>query len=224
MEIKIKVVALNTLTPYEKNARKHSDSQINQIMASMQEFGFTVPLLESGGIIVAGHGRYEAAKRLYAAGETIKLTDGQKLPSGAVPVIDCSNWTDKQRRAYTLADNRLSEIAEWDNELLYEELSFLEEESFNPSEIGFSLTDLDSILGAPKEVDEPETEWQGMPEFVQNDEMPKRTLKVHFDHEKDVQTFAKCVGQKITDKTKFIWFPFKEKSVLKSRRYISDES
>lgn len=222
MEIKIDVMALDVLTPYQKNVRKHTDKQIDQIAASMRNFGFTVPILQSENIIIAGHGRYEAAKRIYASGEKIKLANGDVLPIGKIPAIDCSKWTEKQRRAYALADNRLNELSDWDNELLAEELSFLDDDIFDFDSIGFSLPEIDDILGEPEDAINPEDEWQNMPEFVQDDKQPKRTIKVHFETEADVQAFAKCVGQQITDRTKYIWFPYQEKNSLKDKRYISN--
>ena len=89
---------------YERNARTHSTEQIDQIAASIREFGFTNPLLvdENGGII-AGHGRLAAAQRLGLDG---------------VPCIVLAHLTDAQRRAYILADNKLALNAGWDEELL----------------------------------------------------------------------------------------------------------
>ena len=216
------MMALDVLTPYQKNVRKHTDKQIDQIAASMRNFGFTVPILQSENIIIAGHGRYEAAKRIYASGVKIKLANGDVLPIGKIPAIDCSKWTEKQRRAYALADNRLNELSDWDNELLAEELSFLDDDIFNFDSIGFSLPEIDDILGEPEDAINPDDEWQNMPEFVQDDKQPKRTIKVHFETEADVQAFAKCVGQQITDRTKYIWFPYQEKNSLKDKRYISN--
>lgn len=224
MEIQIKVKTLNEIEPYQNNSRKHSDEQIKQIASSIREFGFTMPLLVSDGVIIAGHARYEAAKYIYQTGDRISLTNGTTLPDASIPVIDCSKWTDAQRRAYVLADNRLSEKSEWDKDILTTELSFLEKANFDLYSVGFDLVELDAVLGAPDDINDPAEEWDDMPEFVQNDEMPKRTIKVHFDNENDVQLFAKSVGQQITDKTKYIWFPFKEKQNLQGRRYVTDES
>ena len=111
------------LEPYARNARLHSEKQVGQIAASIEEFGWTVPVLvdETGGII-AGHGRVLAAKRL-------GLTD--------VPVMVARGWSEAQRRAYVLADNRLAENASWDEALLASELSDLTDLGFDVALIGF---------------------------------------------------------------------------------------
>lgn len=111
------------LEPYARNARLHSEQQVGQIAASIEEFGWTVPVLvdEKGGII-AGHGRVLAAKRL-------GLTD--------VPVMVARGWSEAQRRAYVLADNRLAENATWDEALLSSELADLTDLGFDVALIGF---------------------------------------------------------------------------------------
>ena len=100
----IELRSVEELTPYENNARVHSRSQVNQIAASIAEFGFTNPILiDSKKGIIAGHGRLMAAK---------------KLNLKHVPVVILDYLTDQQKRAYIIADNRLAEIAVWDEELL----------------------------------------------------------------------------------------------------------
>lgn len=166
----VQLVAANTLQPYENNTRTHSPEQIDAVMASMVEFGFTKPVLVMGDSIVAGHGAVLAALRLAEEGTTIKTPGGKPLPKGTVPVIDCTGWTDAQRRAYVIADNALAERAGWDMELLASELLALEGEGFDTSLIGFTpemlaealgsgsdgglkegLTDPDDVPDAPKE-------------------------------------------------------------------------
>ena len=96
------------LKPYDRNARTHSPKQIRQLAASIEEFGFTNPILiDSNRRIVAGHGRVDAAK-LFGL-ET-------------VPVICLDDLTEAQIRAYVIADNKLAENAGWNRELLGLEL------------------------------------------------------------------------------------------------------
>src|SRR5690242_8004461 len=92
---------VGALRPYERNPRKHSREQLHQIAAAIQEWGWTMPVLvdEDNGII-AGHGRVEGAK-------LIGVT--------TVPVIVARGWSDEQKRAYVIADNRLSETSTWDD-------------------------------------------------------------------------------------------------------------
>jgi len=122
------------LAPYAKNARQHPPEQIDQIAASMERFGFTIPMLVAeDGTIIAGHGRLMAAALLGLA---------------EVPVMVARGWSEEDRRLYTLADNRLAEIAEWDPEMLRIELGELRADFGieDMSLIGFSAEDLAEIL------------------------------------------------------------------------------
>ena len=120
------------LTPYAGNARTHSEEQVTQIAASIQEFGFTNPILADGdGVIIAGHGRLLAA---------------QRLGLDKVPVITLDHLTDAQRRALVIADNKLAENAGWDEDMLRAELQALEEMDFDLDLVGFSDEELDELL------------------------------------------------------------------------------
>ena len=126
--------SLQRLKPYSANARTHSRPHIAQIAASIEEFGFTNPLLvRSDGTIAAGHGRLEAAKLL-------GLT--------SVPVIVVDGWTEDQFRAYVLADNRLALNAGWDSDLLAMELAALKTSKFDVSLLGFDVSELGRLLSA----------------------------------------------------------------------------
>lgn len=124
MELKIEYVSIDSLTPYEKNARKHEDFDVNFIKNSIKEFGMCDPIGIWGknNIIVEGHGRLIALKEL-----------GYK----EVPVIRLDHLNDEQRRAYSLAHNRTAEMSVWDDETLMAELNDLDN-SFDFKEFGFS--------------------------------------------------------------------------------------
>ncbi len=145
------LVPVSELQADPRNAKVHPAKQIAAIKGSMREFGFTSPILadlDDGGLIVAGHGRRTAATEIYEEGGSLRLPSGEKLPDGMVPVIDMSGLTEVQRRAYMIADNKLAEIAEWDEDLLRTELVFLENEAdLSLSDLGFSTEDLNSLLG-----------------------------------------------------------------------------
>lgn len=120
------------LLPYARNARTHSDEQVAQIAASIREWGWTTPVLvDEGNTIIAGHGRVMAANKL-------GITD--------VPVMVASGWTDAQKKAYVLADNKLAENAGWDTEKLRVELGDLQASGFDMPVIGFSDDELTSLL------------------------------------------------------------------------------
>lgn len=128
---------INTLIPYARNARTHSDTQIAQIAASIREFGFLSPVIVSeDGTILCGHGRFYAA---------------QKLGLKKVPCIKESHLTETQKRAYILADNKLSLNAGWDEEMLAVELSELQNDDFDLSLIGFDENELADLFADSKE-------------------------------------------------------------------------
>ena len=129
---KIKQIKTETLVPYARNSRTHSDAQVAQIAASIEEFGFTNPILVDGsGGIVAGHGRVMAAKL---------------LGMGSVPTIDVSWLTEAQRRAYVIADNQLALNAGWDEAILAEEVAWLKGQSFEVDLLGFDDKFLEGLL------------------------------------------------------------------------------
>lgn len=143
----IELRPIESLTPYARNSKKHSDEQLALIQSSMVEWGFTNPVLADEKGIVAGHGRVMAATRLYAAGQSLRFPNGAEIPVGMVPVIDCTGWSDAQRRAYVIADNRLAEKgAEWDLEMLKLEIDDLMASGFDFEMTGFSSDDLAGLF------------------------------------------------------------------------------
>jgi ParB-like chromosome segregation protein Spo0J len=132
--LEVTYVAVRDLTPYEKNSRLHSEAQTEQIAASIQQFGFTSPILvDDGGGIIAGHGRLGAAK---------------KLGMAEVPCIVLSGLTQVEKQALVIADNRLALNARWDEDLLASELGDIASEGFDLSVIGFSPKQLDQFLAS----------------------------------------------------------------------------
>jgi len=138
--------ALSLLVPYAHNARTHTPRQVDQIKALMVEHGWTNPVLADDVGIIAGHGRVLAAAALYAEGRRIKLPGGDLLPEGTVPVIDCTGWTETQRRAYILADNQSALNAGWDTATLKSELGMLEDAGFELELLGFAPRELRDLL------------------------------------------------------------------------------
>lgn len=123
---------VDRLPPYARNPRTHSHEQVIQIASSIAEFGFTAPILvDSKAGIIAGHGRLLAARKLGLA---------------EVPVIVLDHLSETQRPAYCIADNKLALNAGWDEELLANELSALEQDGFNLQVAGFSDQELEELL------------------------------------------------------------------------------
>ena len=123
---------IGRLKPYDRNSRTHTEADVAKIAASIERFGFTLPLLiDEGGQIIAGHARLRAAQKL-------KLT--------TIPVIVAQGWSDEEKAAYCIADNQLAARAGWDFGLLQEELKRLEAGKFDLGVIGFDLRDLNRLL------------------------------------------------------------------------------
>jgi ParB/RepB/Spo0J family partition protein len=102
-QLQVRLCPVDQLVPYQKNARTHSDEQIAQIAASIQEFGWTNPILVTPDyVVIAGHARLAAAKKL-------RLTE--------VPVIVLGHLSEAQRRALVIADNQLALNAGWDEDM-----------------------------------------------------------------------------------------------------------
>ncbi len=120
------------LIPYARNSRTHSDEQVGQIAASIKEWGWTVPvLIDPDGGLIAGHGRIMAA---------------QKLGIIDVPCMIAEGWTDAQKKAYVIADNKLALNAGWDDDMLKIELGELGDLDFDLSLTGFDDDELNNLL------------------------------------------------------------------------------
>ncbi len=135
---KIEWLLVETLIPYAKNARTHSDEQVAQIAGSIKEFGFNNPVLvDKDNSIIAGHGRLMAAR---------------KLGMDKVPVVQLGHMTEAQRKAYVLADNRIALNSGWDTGMLSLELQDLKDD-IDLSLLGFDPDELDALLNPIEETE-----------------------------------------------------------------------
>jgi site-specific DNA-methyltransferase (adenine-specific) len=145
---KIEILKTDSLIPYARNSRTHSEAQVAQIAGSIREFGFTNPvLIDAENGIIAGHGRIMAA---------------QKLGLAEVPCIRLDHLTETQRKAYVIADNKLALNSGWDDSMLALELAELQDDNFDLSLTGFDESELADLLAEtiegktdPDEVQEP---------------------------------------------------------------------
>lgn len=155
-DLKIEYKNTDSLIPYVNNSRTHSDEQVTQIASSINEWGFTNPLLidEQGGII-AGHGRLMAAN---------------KLGLEQVPTITLVGLSEAQRKAYVIADNKLALNSGWDNELLSLEIAQLGDMGFDIDLLGFDADELADLLPEIEEL--PDGDEDAVPE-LQDDPVSK---------------------------------------------------
>ena len=135
--MKIEIADITSIKPYENNPRKLSDTAIEKVAMSLKEYGFRQPIVvDKDRVIVAGHTRYRASKKL-----------GLKQ----VPVSVIDNLTEEQINAYRIADNRTAEESEWDSELLKMEIKELEAKDFKLDLLGFNEDQLNDILFEEKQ-------------------------------------------------------------------------
>lgn len=124
------------LKPYKKNPRLHSQKQIELLAGSIEEWGFTVPILiDEEQNVLSGHGRLEAAK---------------KLELKQVPCITAQGWSEQKKRAYIIADNKIAQLSSWDPKSLQDEFAFLDSLGYELEKIGF---DEDEIKRIANDVD-----------------------------------------------------------------------
>ncbi len=149
---KVEQWAIEKLVPYAKNSRTHSEEQVAQIAASIKEWGFTTAVLvDESGSIIAGHGRVMAAR---------------KLGMASLPVMVAKDWSDAQKRAYVIADNKLALNAGWDNDLLALELGELGDLGFDLELTGFTDEEIKALM--PVEVTEGLTDPDEAPPVPEN--------------------------------------------------------
>ena len=185
------------LKPHPKNPRKHGEAEMKALADSIDRFGFTCPIViqKSTGLVLAGHARLEALR---------------KRGDAEAPVIEL-DVNDQDATAYMIADNQLTILGAWDFPALeglvedlkgadYDGMGFIEE------------------LNLPMFTNDPNEEYQGMPEYNSEDKTAFRSISVHFKDQKAVDDFGKKIGTKLTEKTRFIWFP-----EIEIEKYIDKE-
>lgn len=151
----VREISVDQLKAYERNAKIHNEDQVEKIAASINEFGFLNPcLIDKDLNIIAGHGRVMAAK---------------KLGMQSVPCLFIEGLTDEQRRAYILADNKLTELGEWDMDLVSEELKDLKDSGLDIDLTGFNIDDIIFEDDEASWVEEPEPTLPEEPITVRGD-------------------------------------------------------
>lgn len=168
--------SITEITPYEKNPRKN-DEAVEYVANSIKEFGFKVPIvIDKNGVIVAGHTRYKAA---------------QKLGLKKLPCVIADDLTEEQVKAFRIADNKTSEKASWDNDLLKEELGEILDE-FDMTDFGFGEFELTILQGdyEPEPYDD-----EMMEQYSENDEKftAKKRVIITYTEETETQV-AEVLG------------------------------
>jgi hypothetical protein len=189
--------------PYPKNARKWTAKAVEKVAASIREFGWRQPLVcDVEDVIVIGH---------------LRLAAAQSLGLDQVPVHVARDLSPAKIRALRLADNRLHEESLWDYDLLKEDMLDLSGLDLDLSMTGFEQMEIDGRMFGVS------PEWDGMPEFEQQDLQSYKPIKVHFRDATDREAFAKTIGQDVADETRYVWFPKLQRAKYEDKRYVVHE-
>lgn len=145
------------LTRDPKNARRHSPEQLASLRRGIEEFGFTYPIAADGnGIVRAGNGRHEVVEAIYASGGSINFPNGEPIPEGMIPALDCSGWDEAKWQAYALFDNKIADDATWDQQALADALNALGELDIDIGLSGFGQDEVDEVLAGLAAITEKE--------------------------------------------------------------------
>jgi hypothetical protein len=212
--MQVEVLPLDALHVDPANVRHHPARNLDAIKASLARFGLQKPIvIDANNVVRAGNGTLEAARAL--GWETI---DCVRTPLRGVEAV-----------GYAIADNRSAELAEWDDEGLAEVLRGLQSEpDFDLSAVGFADEEVDALLrrlgdeAIGEEVNDPDAEWEGMPEFNSQEQSPFRSLHVHFATAEDVRRFGDVIDQAIPEKAPFIWYPAREIGRPSRNPYVAE--
>lgn len=207
---------LSSLRPDIKNANKGTERGLRLLDDSLREDGAGRGiLLDRNGNVIAGNKTLERAVDQGFEEIIIVPTDGKQLVATQRLDVDIDS---PQGRRMALRDNRVGQVdLDWDAA----ELQALADKGVDLTTL-WNENELNWVLGRETTEDNPADEWQGMPEFDQEDREALKTIKVHFASEEDMQAFAKLTGQTLTMKTKSIWYPRREH--IEGDLRVSDES
>jgi hypothetical protein len=214
---KVEKVKLGDLRSADYNPRKIDKNALEGLKASLSNFGDIsgVVVNQRTGNIVTGHQRVRALKEEHGDGLVIsrKGKEGRiDLPDGSHVRVRYVDWDETTEKAANVAANNPYIQGEWtvDLDKLISELQVEMPDLFADVRLDLLAPPPESqrfvASGSGTVVDDPQAEWEGMPEFVQENLEPYRTIIMYFLCEKDVKDFAKALGKEVTDKTRYIWW------------------
>jgi len=201
-----KLELLDKLKPNPANPNKHPDRQVDLLVKLITTHGWRHPITVSNrsGFVVAGHCRLLAAA---------------KMGLEQVPIDEQDFASAAEELAVLVADNQIPELAEIEGLKMADILCELDQVNYPLEMTALSAEEIHNYIIGPTNMPKPEDEWQGMPEYDNEDKTGFRRLIVHFGTQKAIDEFSKLVQQGITDKTKSIWFPFLENEKEFDKRY-----
>ena len=197
-------VDITTLSEWSENPR-YNEKAIDQVANSIQRFGFGSPIIvrKADNTIIAGHTRYQASLKLGLTQVPVRYMD----------------LSPTEAELYAIADNKIGELADWNNEKLSEIIQKHNMSDVDVTKLGFTDFELDMLLSDAVDDMSEIDEWTDMPEFINDDDEPFKSIKVHFETEEDMAEFARLIGQNITESTTYLYHPKKEHHPNKDLRY-----
>ena len=205
---------LEDLKQDPENARKHNPRNIGMITSSLHSVGAGRSIvIDEDNVILSGNGVYEAAVNAGIENVQVVEADGETIIA-----VRRSNLTPEQKKKLAYFDNRTAELAGWSAEQLLADL----DAGVELGEMWFDWELEKLVDGLEDEPIDPNQEWQGMPEFEQEDLTAAYSIKVHLKTLDDLNAFAELVGQKLTEKVRSIWYPEAEMEREFDKRYISE--
>ncbi|MGZ3379604.1 MAG: hypothetical protein ACXVBB_05010 [Isosphaeraceae bacterium] len=192
--MKIANVPIDSIHADPANVRRHPQRNLDCIKASLARFGQQKPIVvDAAGIVRAGNGTLDAARSL----------GWEKIAVVRTPLAGT------EATAYSIADNRTGELAEWDETGLAETLRALQSEDFYLAAVGYDAGQVDALLEklSGEIVNDPQGEWHDMPEFEHEDKTDEAAfiIRVFLKDEQDLEDFGKLLGKDLTGR-KFVWF------------------
>ena len=192
-----RMINMSDIKPYANNARTHSTQQIEQIVKSIKEFGFTNPLLiDNDYNLIAGHGRLEAIRWL-------NNFDYKDKPITQLPAVIVSDLSDTQRRALVIADNKIALNAGWDLDILKDELETLDNENYDMDLLGFSDSELSEILDSVSDNDGDKQVYSNKELDFSNDDFSKN-ITLCFDNLEDFRLVNSTLLKRDNDYAKAV--------------------
>lgn len=205
------ITHIGQLHPDPHNARKHNPRNVQTIVNALHEVGAARSIvIDEHDVVLAGNGVVEGAAQAGIERVRVIDADGEEIIA-----VRRRGLTDEQKTRLALYDNRASELAEWDVDVIAE----LAED--NALDGLFNENEIDRILGNLQDVDASEL-WKGMPEFAQEDALGWKVIAVHFENEQDYEEFSRLINQTLTKQTKYIWYPARARNDLQALRFADE--
>lgn len=225
--MKVTEVKASDLIPDDANANRHTERGIKMVEASLRKRGFRFAgTLDKNNRIVHGNNRHEQATNIGLDNVVIIEAESDKQYYLRFNDLDLAD-PDNPARELAYQANRSAQVSiDFEPERILADLnSGLDiAQFFSDNEVSNLLEQLYGSREPTRAINDPNSEWAGMPEFEQEDLSPFRTIHVHFQNEQDIRKFAELVKQSITDSTRYIWYPKVEDVDLRQYKAVDSES